>query len=182
MNPPNVVIWGNPPQEGENFMEFQLIYEGPLRSAQQGGKSEDEHKIRKAVHHQLKQLWVVTPDLKMRSGPHSILEAPDAQVFGGTKTITTAASLPRESLWETLGTEWKRCDYRCIPLVNNHLKLTCSLDISLLWRDRIVPIGPSGDIDNRLKTLFDALQIPQSCTNVDPPGPEGCIPFLSIGE
>jgi hypothetical protein len=40
---------------------------------------------------------------------------------------------------------------------------------SALWQDRIVPVGPAGDIDNRLKTLFDALQIPQSCSDVDPP-------------
>src|ERR1019366_5564837 len=31
------------------------------------------------------------------------------------------------------------------------------------------PVGPTGDIDNRLKTLFVALQIPQSCSDIDPP-------------
>ena len=150
-------------------MDFRLVYNGLLRSGQGGGKSADERAIRKAVHQQLVQLWETNPDLKMRSGPHSILNAPPAQTFGGTVTITSAASTLRESLCETLGNQFKRCDYRCVPLVSNHLQLTCSLDILLLWRDRIVPIGPSGDIDNRLKTLFDALQIPQSCTDVDLP-------------
>jgi len=170
MNRPDVMAWGDPPQEGEYYMEFRLVYEGQLRSGQGGKKSVDQRAIRKVVHQQLRQLWEMTPELKMRSGPHSILEAPPAQVTASqTRKITMAASLPRESLWETLGNEWKRCDYRCVPLVSNRLKLTCGLDVLLLWRDRIVPIGPSGDIDNRLKTLFDALQIPQSCGDVDSP-------------
>jgi hypothetical protein len=39
----------------------------------------------------------------------------------------------------------------------------CELDIILLWKDEPGNIINSGDIDNRLKTLFDAL----SCPNPD---------------
>lgn len=151
-------------------MEFKLIYDGLLRSGQGKGSS-DKHSIRKVIHQQLIQLWEVVPELKMRSGPHSILNAPPAEGVPGQVgfKVTMAAATQRPSLWETLGNQWRRCDYKCVPLVSNQLKLTCSLDILLLWRDRVVPIGPSGDIDNRLKTLFDALQIPQDCADVDPP-------------
>lgn len=152
-------------------MEFRLVYDGQLRSGQGGGASGNKHEIRKAVHQQLAQLWEVTPNLKMRSVAHSILSAPPAEGTAGQvgHTVTMAAAIQRPSIWETLGTQFRQCGYRFVPLVSNHLKLTCSLDVLLLWRDRIMPVGPAGDIDNRLKTLFDALQIPQSCTDVDQP-------------
>jgi hypothetical protein len=152
-------------------MEFRLVYDGQLRSGQGGGSSANKHEIRKAIHQQLAQLWEAIPDLKMRSSPHSVLRAPAAEGMAGQLgyKVTMAAAIQQPSLWETLGGRFQRCDYRFVPLVSNHLKLTCSLDILLLWRDRIVPVGPAGDIDNRLKTLFDALQIPQSCSDVDPP-------------
>jgi hypothetical protein len=47
--------------------------------------------------------------------------------------------------------------------------LACALDILFLRRD--VPgrvIGSGGDIDNRLKVLFDALRIPMDCTKIPP--------------
>jgi hypothetical protein len=152
-------------------MEFRLVYDGQLRSGQGGGSSANKHEIRKAIHQQLAKLWEAVPDLKMRSSPHSILNAPPAKGIAGHAghSVTMAAAIERPSLWETLGSQFRGCDYRFVPLVSNHLKLTCSLDILLLWQDRIVPVGPAGDIDNRLKTLFDALQIPQSCSDVDPP-------------
>lgn len=158
-------------RQGEAGMEFRLLYDGPLKSAQKGGTSGEKHAIRKAFHEQLRQLWEVNPDLKERSKPHSILSAPPARGTPGQTghTITMAAATPRPSLIETLGNDFRRCGYRFVPLVNNHLRLTCDLDILLLWRDRLVPVGPTGDIDNRLKTLFDALQIPQACADVDAP-------------
>ncbi len=41
------------------------------------------------------------------------------------------------------------------------LKFICQLDITILWPEELGVIsGCGGDIDNRLKTLFDALQCP----------------------
>src|SRR4051812_20597719 len=115
-------------------MEFRLLYDGQLRSGQGGGSSANKHEIRKAIHLQLAKLWDAVPDLKMRSSPHSILNAPSAKGIAGHvgHSVTMAAATPRPSLWETLGGQFRRCDYRFVPLVSNHLKLTCSLDILLL--------------------------------------------------
>src|SRR5437588_7370955 len=123
MNYSRVVTRGEPPEQDE-LMEFRLVYDGPLRSGQGRGLSGDKHAIRKAIHQQLVQLWEAIPDLKMRSEAHSILSAPPAKGVPGQvgHTVTMAAAIQRQSLWETLGNEWRRCDYRCVPLVNNHLK------------------------------------------------------------
>jgi hypothetical protein len=47
-------------------------------------------------------------------------------------------------------------------LVIEELSLSCRLDILFLRSDRAGSLIKSGDIDNRLKTLFDALRMPES--------------------
>jgi hypothetical protein len=146
-------------------MKFRLVFEGSLKSGQSGGVVAEKHAIRKAIHKQLAQLWQIIPDLKMRSDEHSILSAPPA--MSNPKIITMAAATPRESLWKTLGNNFDKCGYKFVPLVSRHLGLTCGLDVLLLQKDKVAPIGQAGDIDNRLKTLFDALQVPQNCSEIE---------------
>jgi len=53
--------------------------------------------------------------------------------------------------------------FRFMPLVGEYFNLTCRVDILFLRRD--MPgnlIESGGDIDNRLKFLFDALRMPTS--------------------
>ena len=47
-----------------------------------------------------------------------------------------------------------------MPLITSNLKLTCWLDILYLRRQEPGNLWSHGDIDNRLKTLFDCLAIP----------------------
>ncbi|MEQ1538337.1 MAG: hypothetical protein ABL928_05380 [Sphingorhabdus sp.] len=49
-----------------------------------------------------------------------------------------------------------------IPLITEELALSCSLDILFLRPGPQGMLMQAGDIDNRLKTLFDALRRPQS--------------------
>ena len=50
--------------------------------------------------------------------------------------------------------------YNFVPIVCESFQLQCSLDILLLDENRS-PF-PKGDIDNRMKTLIDALRMPTS--------------------
>ncbi|MHB8655834.1 MAG: hypothetical protein ACYDA9_18375 [Terriglobia bacterium] len=151
-------------------MEFRLIYTGPLKAASGGGQGgtrvSEKHYIRKVIHKQLARLWEVIPDLQMRTTEHSILEVTPAR--RNPTTITMAAALPRESMLKTLGAKFDRCGYKFVPLVSNHLKLSCGLEILFLRRDMpsIPLIRSGGDIDNRMKVLFDALRIPEGCDEI----------------
>ena len=49
-----------------------------------------------------------------------------------------------------------------LPLVTSQLNLTCWLDILYLRRQPPGSLWQHGDIDNRLKTLFDTLAIPDA--------------------
>lgn len=54
-----------------------------------------------------------------------------------------------------------RCGaFKLLPLVTEDLHLVCELDVLMLRPDAPGSLVKSGDIDGRLKTLFDALQIP----------------------
>ncbi len=74
-------------------------------------------------------------------------------------------------------------DFRFAPLVCDKLKLLAEIELVLLR-----PIAPGalirsgGDIDNQLKTLFDALRCPQNLNELptgDAPG-EGEDPFFTL--
>jgi hypothetical protein len=148
-------------------VEFRLVYQGPLRAAgSSGGRVSEKHAIRKTIHKQLANLWQVTPQLKIRTTDHTILEPGSRTINAAGQEVHTLPSAgPRESLWQTLGNKFDRCGYKFVPLVSNHLKLSCGLDILFLRRDMPgVPLVHSGgDIDNRLKVLFDALRVPADC-------------------
>ena len=47
-----------------------------------------------------------------------------------------------------------------LPLARKGLFLRCSLDVLFLRREKPGRVFMRGDIDNRLKTLFDALRMP----------------------
>jgi hypothetical protein len=56
---------------------------------------------------------------------------------------------------------YRRSGYRFLPLVRSKLGVICSLDILFLRRDEPGDlISGGGDIDNRIKVLFDALRVP----------------------
>lgn|SRR2546425_4871760 len=59
-----------------------------------------------------------------------------------------------------LAEEYTRCGFRFVPLVRKDSAFSCSLDILFLRRDNPGNLVCSGgDIDNRIKVLFDALRI-----------------------
>ena len=111
-------------------MEFRLTYAGELLAKR--GRSLHVHNIRREFHKQLKILWNEHPVLKRGhpSGPN----IPD----------------PESSIGRTFGQH----GFRWKPIVTEDNGLICALDILMLRK------GPPGevrtDIDNRLKTLFDA--------------------------
>lgn len=118
-------------------MRFTLTYTGPLHS---NGGPEQKHILRKAFHSQLKVLWSYKP-----------LSDHTAWFNPGN------AGVLKINLNRKVG------PYRFVPLVNSSLFLICELHIFLLKPEEAGSIvTQAGDIDNRLKTLFDALRVPKN--------------------
>ncbi len=150
-------------------MQFRLIYEGQLPAASTSSTRRDEkHAIRKVVHRQLLELWKNHPFLKR---------------FVEGVTMPIAGGDPR-TVMSAMADNFARCGYRFLPLISNARGIACSLEILFLRRDHPGDLIKSGgDIDNRIKVLFDALRIPQQCNEVQgfSPAPDE-DPFLCLLE
>lgn len=123
-------------------MRFTITYDGALPSR---GTVAEKEQIREHLHPQLRELWTHEP----LSGHSKFLEPP--------------ASANEISVLVHQGT------HVFAPLVCDRLHLIAELDILLLRPElpgRIVTSG--GDIDNRLKTLFDALRAPSNAQELAP--------------
>jgi len=124
--------YGNLPEKGWQ-VEFRLLYDGPLASE---GNATDKQRVRRQLHPQLRQLWTVNPHLSewYESG---------------------------EKMDAILARKYDICGNGFVPLVTEQLGLVCSLDILFLRRSALGEVlKTGGDLDNRLKTLFDALRTP----------------------
>ena len=136
-------------------MEFRLTYEGPLPATQRNEvgsvrslKLQRKHDIRRTFHLQLKRLWEITPFLN--TGARS----------GSSALITEESEGPIDLARETLAAKYGQDPWGFVPLVTAQLNLICALDILMLRPHAPGDVISAGDLDNRLKTLFDALRIP----------------------
>jgi hypothetical protein len=134
-------------ERGSSPVEFTLRYKGPLPA---DGGPKDKHKIRQAFHPQLFNLWKDHPLLS---------EATSVFLVG--EDDRQPGRFVRATRVDWISMSHRKGGYRFVPLVSNELALVCSLDIQFLRRE---PVGSlvkhGGDIDNRMKTLLDALRIP----------------------
>lgn len=131
-------------------MHFRLTYRGPLMS---NGTAAHKHEIRKALHKQLATLWTQKPLVTVNN--------PDPPL------PNIAPNTFRDGLAKVSG------GFTFIPLVCENLRLVCELNIILLRPEEpgnLITAG--GDIDNRLKTLFDALRYPKNANEI----PAGTVP------
>lgn len=135
-------------------MRFTLTYHGRLPSS---SNAREKHRIRTELHPQLKELWRTHPALASKE--------PWIERANGSDAKDGQAEL----LTEIAGHDFA-------ALVHPWQKLYAELDILMLRPEAPgAVISHSGDIDNQLKTLFDALRRPTDASEVPPswaPGPD----------
>jgi hypothetical protein len=136
-------------------MEFTLVYQGPLKS---NGSVKEKQSIRRELHKQLAELWKQEPLAGHVKDKNILLEH---IVVDGNPAIDPGAVI------QEIG------NFSFLPLVCTKLNLVAELNITFL---RPEPPGQivtqCGDIDNRLKTLFDALRMPKNPSEI----PKGDVP------
>jgi len=116
-------------------MRFALHYRGPLKP---NGRPDHKHDLRRHFHHQIQELFKRKPLVEHQTlivEPHKVGDYSMFRQLHGHKFIA---------------------------LVNAQMDVVAELDILLM---RPEPPGQlltaGGDMDNRLKTLFDALTMPR---------------------
>ena len=159
-------------------MEFKLTYHGTIKSSgNKSNKAKNKHQIRTVFHKQLAELWKRHPTLNGRlDRTHVSLEdawAPD--LVTAYNLESTAQRMPYRDL---LGERFKEHNITWLPLVAQDMKLQCSVDILFLRSGDPGSIMREGDLDGRLKTIFDSLCIPRSSSGIDTsvnPNPMFCV-------
>jgi hypothetical protein len=122
-------------------VNFRLMYDGPLKAASQSDtRRVEKHRMRLAFAKQLDQLFHAD----------ELLLKPFAMT--GEEYGHTVAKL---------GKLYRSGDYSFWPIVRESMHMVCDLDILFLRRGKPGKIiSSAGDLDNRVKVLFDALRIP----------------------
>jgi hypothetical protein len=134
-------------------MKFRLVYRGALASGSNSSHKDQKNRIRRVFHKQLAELWTQHAGLRGLSDPTN-------------STPYKHKKVPNFSLPNKTGDM-----YNFLYLIGDAHGISSSLDILFLRRESaggLVRWG--GDLDNRLKILFDALRAPQENNEV-PDGP-----------
>lgn len=144
-------LYHDPPEVDGIEMEFRLIYRGQLPS-ESGTKTRPKVKndIRRAFHTQLAELWK------------------QEMVDGSAMKFTENPAVPSARTIQDIAENHKIANrnndiYRFVPLIGERHAISCALDILFMRRDKpggLIKHG--GDIDNRLKVLFDSLRMPHT--------------------
>lgn len=169
----------DPDFTGGQRMEFHLLYQGalPVEKCKDDGTSaraKDKHFLRKHFHPQLRELWNQHPDLKAQAETLYLKSrfadnklswpGPEVAHIIPIAKNDPAASASNVKTWiEHIADDHQRCGGRFVPLISEAGGFTCSLDILFLRRDNPGSlIANGGDIDNRIKVLFDGLRMPNT--------------------
>jgi hypothetical protein len=162
---------------GALLMKFTLTYDGRLPPSANKPKNEEKWAIRKVLHPQLVDLWKSHPalrhievneryfpkggaGLKQRHhddpGPlmpvrNSILQ--EMHEAGNPEIFDLCEPIEKHGAWFK-------------PLVRDSFALHCGLKISFLRKEAPGKVYQGGDLDGRIKTLLDALTMPQHVEQV----------------
>jgi len=161
---------GEPALEGE-CVEFRLLYSG--NQLVSNGDSSQKQVIRRAFHPQLKQLWKSNSQLSKLARLRGL--------YGGIDPVSQTSTEDAHAVFfSRMGGLYERGGFHFVPLVEQSLCLRVSLDILFLRRDQHPLIKAGGDIDNRLKTLFDAFRVPDTTAGLGGIPQEGEDPFFVL--
>jgi len=146
-------------------MKFRLSYEGEVPSAQ-SKPGPAKVAMRESFRGQLERLWAKTPFLnnaqtQSLDEPYARLQVP-GHPFSPFHTGLGRFEDDRLSLAEAIGRQNIESGIRFVPLVSSDAGIRCSLDILLLRADGARSPVSSGDLDNRVKTIIDALKKPKN--------------------
>jgi hypothetical protein len=147
------------------IMRFRLVYHGNLPASGNSSKKPDKVRdIRDQLHPQLKFLWESHTALKRLKQTSIVSTHPGRDLSLSDSPFHQARDLARQPMreYETdLCAPMSEGGKTYIPLVRKSLSLNCRLDILFLRQEdpgELVLQG--GDIDGRIKTLFDGLRKP----------------------
>lgn len=145
------------------LVQFRLLYSGSLLGASRSDtRASLKHEIRQELSPQLKRLWETSSHLQQFSRAHARFwhEAhPEDKELLPTQDGPLINTMLRQHGLKHIAHNFERAGQLFIPLVTEEMGLRCKLEMLLLRPEEEGSLYVSGDLDNRIKTLFDALRI-----------------------
>ncbi len=148
-------------------MKFRLTYRGVVKPSQPGNNNETDrqqvsladHKmeIRKVFHRQLRKLWDTHPTLS------NLQYCEDCGIKNQHVSEHLGTGLDEHSLApvkDHLASKFSLDDYKFVPIACKDFNVLCQIDILFLRHGEPNGIVKGGDLDNRVKTVIDALSKP----------------------
>lgn len=161
-------------------MRFRITYDGELKSGNNSSRSKEKWVIRRAIHPQLAELWAVHPVIK-RAKRSAIVPKEGGYFWIENLNLEDAPPRPFEpsnSLDLLAPLSVDGCNFA--RLIRSSVGLACSLDIVFMRKGDVGSlITRDGDIDNRIKTLFDGLRVPKKDELIERPSED---PFYCLLE
>jgi hypothetical protein len=169
---------------GTPFMKFTLHYDGPLKSSGNSGKNEAKWCLRKELHPQFLDLWKSHPALRAvednrhfpKTGGATLTQAHHLHLGPVNAPITGPLPLGYQMRGPVKNPEPKEILDLCEPiekhgaffrpLVRDSYALHCGLKVRILRKEPPGKVYQGGDLDGRIKTLVDALTMPQNVEQV----------------
>lgn len=146
-------------------MKFRLTWHGQLVGASRSNtRAPEKHQMRMVFHRQLKRLWRQHEPLRQLAS----LPFPDYKTAVGGMQGGPFRE-PCKSYRALVSEAHQHHGHKWFPLVLEASALTCSVDILLLRAGAKGHVLHLGDLDGRLKVIFDALGIPRDGSGVAPP-------------
>ena len=140
-------------------MEIRLAYDGLIPAEQPSNadkRSDLKQEIRRVFSDQLRKRWRDSPKLAQWKSKGFVSAA---RIDG--RYVVPPQDHPEYFPFFRVPI----CGFQMVPLVSWHNNLGCELDVVFTGEGRSA-ILPHGDLDNRLKTLFDALRMPINAKEV----------------
>ncbi len=144
-------------------MRFRLTYDGILHASGKGSsRLQEKWDIRNAIHPQLVELWAVDPTMTHAREAATVPRY--SGYFWTERTHLDEKPPPREydpKKYKDLFAPVVVGGHEFMPLIRDSVGLACSLDIVFMRKGAIGSlVSQDGDLDNRIKTLFDGLRMP----------------------
>lgn len=154
------------PSEVGGVMKFVLVWRGRLPASANKSKTKDVARIRSDLSPQLKYLWETHSALQILK-EYAWARNPNASTQVGQISTPAGPPTPRQFAQMVPGSMIDLCDWLSVgekkykPLVRKSLDLSCDLSVLFLRQDDPgALITQGGDLDGRIKTLLDALRMP----------------------
>jgi hypothetical protein len=188
--PISLAYWEALRQAAEAFelMKFTLIFDGDLPASANKSKPIEASRIRNEFHHQLADLWDSHVVFRQLARTGRTIPNPHSGYLIGQKPIYSPAKLPEYdySIPPLMEGQTDFCAPidvpkvgKFVPIIRHSLYLACAVDVLFLRHEEPFNLmRQGGDLDGRIKTLFDALKMPDpknKYVGLDPTADPLCV-------